>query len=226
MFAPRKVGAASATLRVQTDAKQGNDTVTLSGTGVATATPVLEVSPGSVDFGDVLVGSESDRSTVTLSSTGTTAVSVVGTVVVGTGFARASSTCGVVLAPGGTCTENLFFAPTARGAASGLLTISDNAANSPQQVSLVGIGLAPAQLTIAPPNVDFGTTHVGSVSEPSIFTISNSGDVPTGPLTVSLSDAQFEAPPIPASAIRSTPGLAALSPSPMRQPKAALQAPP
>src|SRR5207253_3188850 len=53
-----------------------------------------------------------------------------------------TNTCGASLAPGDTCTINVTFAPTAIGARTGALTLADDAADSPQQVTLSGSGIA------------------------------------------------------------------------------------
>ena len=44
------------------------------------------------------------------------------------------------LAAGGTCTINVTFAPTTTGARTGTLTVTDNAAGSPQTIPLTGTG--------------------------------------------------------------------------------------
>jgi hypothetical protein len=55
------------------------------------------------------------------------------------GFAE-SDTCDGSLAIGASCTINVTFKPTAAGAQNGTITITDNSADSPQVVSLSGVG--------------------------------------------------------------------------------------
>jgi hypothetical protein len=57
---------------------------------------------------------------------------------------HALTTCATTLSPRSKCTIALTFTPGAIGLLVGQLTITDNAANSPQIVSLRGRGHAPA----------------------------------------------------------------------------------
>jgi hypothetical protein len=59
-----------------------------------------------------------------------------------TGDFSFTTTCGASLDAGGSCVIGVLFAPTAIGARTGTLTITDNAAGSPHTVSLQGTGVA------------------------------------------------------------------------------------
>jgi hypothetical protein len=63
------------------------------------------------------------------------------------------STCGSMVAPGGSCSIGVFFDPTTSGTRNGTLTVTDNATNSPQTASLTGTGqdfsMAPGSQTSA-----------------------------------------------------------------------------
>jgi large repetitive protein len=50
------------------------------------------------------------------------------------------STCGNSLGPGASCSIGVFFDPTTSGTLNGILTVTDSASDSPQTVSLTGIG--------------------------------------------------------------------------------------
>jgi hypothetical protein len=89
------------------------------------------------------------------------------------------------------CSTSITFHPVAAGAASGAFTARDNAASSPQSATLSGTGLAPAQLAVTPSSHDYGSVVVGDTATGEQYTVTNSGDVPTGTLSSSLSGAGF-----------------------------------
>ena len=78
--------------------------------------------------------------TVTLTNTGTTALSISSLAVTGTnaGDFAENSTCGSSVAAGAECTIALTFTPPATGARTATLSVADNASGSPQSVSLSG----------------------------------------------------------------------------------------
>ena len=120
--------------------------VTLSGTGVASL-PIASVSPTTVDFGDLQVGSAFQQAvTLTNTGTGTTPLSISGITVSGTGFTRVAvagvnPNCGTTLATGASCDITVRFAPTNGGVKPGSLNIISNSNNVPgsiQPVPLTG----------------------------------------------------------------------------------------
>ena len=56
-------------------------------------------------------------------------------------FSSINNTCGSTLAVGASCTVSVIFTPSASGARAATLQFTDNAADSPQTVSLTGIGV-------------------------------------------------------------------------------------
>jgi hypothetical protein len=60
-----------------------------------------------------------------------------------------TNTCGTSLAAGASCTISVTFTPTATGSRTGTLTVSDDASNSPQSVSLTGAGILPITVSAA-----------------------------------------------------------------------------
>jgi alpha-N-arabinofuranosidase len=113
-------------------------TATSTATPTATATPVPigTVSPTSLSFGKRTVGTRSSAKIVTLSNTGTGALSV-STISISPNFVQTNN-CTSGLLNGSSCTISVKFAPTVVGTITGTLTINDNAANTPQVVSLSG----------------------------------------------------------------------------------------
>ena len=98
------------------------------------------------------------------------------TSITATGDFSQTNTCGTPpnaqLAPGISCTINVIFTPTATGTRNGVLTIHDDATNSPQTVGLVGTGTL-VQDTVAPPSLNLGTMNVGSTSTAQNVTVTN-----------------------------------------------------
>src|SRR5216684_6880137 len=75
------------------------------------------------------------------------------------------------IAPLGTCTLNISFAPNAVGVIDGAVTIVDNASTSPQVVTLAGTAIPP--ISLAPTSLSFGTVAVGSSSAPKTVKVTN-----------------------------------------------------
>jgi uncharacterized repeat protein (TIGR01451 family) len=147
-FLPTARGPYSATLQVPDDAADSPQSVALSGTGVG---PVAEVTPSSIDFGTVDVGTTSSARTVTITNTGDTGQDLVFSAATITGanaadFTFVSEHCVTtgVLEAGSSCTIELAFTPSASSGRSATLSITDNAADSPQTVSLTGTGGTPS----------------------------------------------------------------------------------
>jgi chitinase len=98
----------------------------------------LTLSPSSENFGSTPVGTGTAWFTFTLSNGGSSPVSI-STVSVSGPFV-VSSNCGSSVAAGSSCPIYVYFAPTTSGAASGTLTVTDGASNSPQTAALSGTG--------------------------------------------------------------------------------------
>ena len=160
-FAPTASGAMTGTLTINSTSSMNPTTsVSLSGTG--TTSNLLTVSPGSLAFGNVAVGS-SPTQTVTLTSSGTAAVKVNSATISGTGFTVSGSTFPVTLNPKQTLTLTVKFAPTASGAVTGALTINSTSSTNPTTlVSLSGTGTTSLQLTLSPSSLSFGDVMLGS----------------------------------------------------------------
>jgi trimeric autotransporter adhesin len=104
-----------------------------------TAFPFASLPGTSLTFGDQTVGTVSPPQTVTMKNTGAVALSITN-VAVG-GYFLETNNCGTSLAAGATCAFKVSFAPKAAGAQSGTVTITDDAPNSPQTISLSGTGV-------------------------------------------------------------------------------------
>jgi hypothetical protein len=138
-FAPKNVGTINGVLSVSDQYR--TQAVVLSGFGVAP--PGVSLAPFStINFPATGVGATSPGQTVTLTNNGgvtllVQSIAVAGDYVIVPG----SNTCGSSVAVGTACTMQIAFAPTVGGPRSGTLTVTDNAGNSPQTLSLTGAGV-------------------------------------------------------------------------------------
>jgi hypothetical protein len=111
----------------------------------------VSVSPATFAFPSTTVNTTSTATgVVTVSNGGTGAVSITSVTVTGTNassFVITSNTCGATLAAAASCSISVAFDPTATGAVSASLAVTDSAAGSPQIAALGGTGTAPAPLT-------------------------------------------------------------------------------
>ncbi|MFO1315549.1 MAG: choice-of-anchor D domain-containing protein [Burkholderiales bacterium] len=142
-YSPSAAGADSATLTI-TYGGGGAVSIALSGTGVASTPPpgTGQLSlPAAVPFGDQAVGTASATQTITVSNTGSAAVTVSAITSSNSGeFAVSASTCGVVNA-GASCSFALAFTPSAAGSRSATVTVASTGAGSPQTIAASGNGV-------------------------------------------------------------------------------------
>jgi hypothetical protein len=101
------------------------------------------VSPTSLRFGSVALGTASAPLNATLSNNGAAAFSVSSISLTGTGaswFAQTNN-CPASLAPGASCTISVTFTPAAAASKSAKLSIATSATSTPLSVSLSGTGI-------------------------------------------------------------------------------------
>lgn len=148
-FTPKARGTREASLIITDNAPGNPQSISLTGN---TLVPVVSLSPPSVVFPNQYVGKSVTPVAVTLSNTGTAALTITNVETSEADFGDMNG-CGSTLAFGAHCSISIVFSPTAAGYAAGTLTIADNAGNSPQTVSLSGTGqdfsVAPASSTSA-----------------------------------------------------------------------------
>ena len=138
-FQPKNIGALTGLLTVSDQYR--SQTVTLNGTGVAP--PGVSLAPFStVTFPATGVGITAPAQTVTLTNYGGVPLLVQNVSTTGDfGIVPGSNTCGSSVAVGIACTMQVAFTPTIGGPRSGILTVTDNAASSPQTLTLTGNGV-------------------------------------------------------------------------------------
>ncbi len=132
---------------------------TSTGTGA-----VLSVDATTVAFGSVALNTPSTQS-VTLSSTGSSAVTVSGATVTGTGFTLAGGSFPITLNPGQTAVLNVVFNPASAGAKTGQISIASNSTGgATTRVALTGTGASAT--STATYSVDLRWNAPGSSSDP------------------------------------------------------------
>lgn len=169
-FTPTLAGSRTGTLTISDNARGNPHTVTLGGTGIASA---VGFSPSSLTFPLQSVGSISASQTITVTNSGNGQMTVTGIQVTG-GFAQ-NNNCGTVAANGGTCNVQVTFTPAATGAQTGTITFTDSAPNSPQTMSLSGTAGAPSN-TLSATSLTFTAQPVGSTSAVQTVTLANGGN--------------------------------------------------
>ena len=138
-FRPTQSGPRNASLTISDNGVVSSQSVPLTGTGVVSGLNAA-LSPASLSFGDQTVGDTSPPQSVTLSNYGTTTLSIT-SISASTNFGE-TNTCSSPLASGASCTVSVTFSPGQTGNFTGILSVTDNAANSPQMVSLSGTGVS------------------------------------------------------------------------------------
>ncbi len=141
-------GAFSATVTAVTTTQTATLTATANGVAktfnlqLGNGAPGLTLSSTTVAFGNVNLNTPATQ-TVTLTSSGGAAVTVSAAALTGTGFTMSGVTFPVTLNPGQTAVLDLQFDPTTAGAATGMVTITSNAATGgTQTVALSGTGVS------------------------------------------------------------------------------------
>ena len=153
-FEPTEVGAFTDKIGLETTG--GNRAVGLSGT--AGLPGALQISSETTDYGQVLVGAGATR-TFTVANTGGTTILITKSKPPSGGAFTATTSLpeGTTIKPGESLTEEVRFAPTAPGVASGVWEINGEGSTKVHEVRFTGVG------TVASPSVQQGSSNQGSL---------------------------------------------------------------
>jgi hypothetical protein len=143
-FAPTSTGALSGSLSVVSNASDSPLSIGLSGTGTAAGT--LAVSPTSLSFGNVTVGSSSSLNG-SLTASGA-AVTVQPANDSNSEFVLSGISLPATIPAGQSATFTVTFTPQSSGATSASLSFPSNASNSPTVQTLTGTGTTQDQHTV------------------------------------------------------------------------------
>jgi hypothetical protein len=147
-FVPTATGTRTATLTVTDQVRYQ----TVAVTGVGVAPPGVSLTPTSLTFPATGSGLTALAQSVTLTNNGGLPLTITN-IAISPNFTIASDTCPATLPINAACNLLVVFAPTTAGPLSGTLTITDNAPNSTQAVTLFG------------PSIDFSLTLSTSTTE-------------------------------------------------------------
>jgi len=137
-FTPTATGSASGSISVVSNASNSPLSIPLSGTG--TAQGQLAVTPSTLNFGNVTVGSSAQLNGTLTASVGSVTVS--SATIDNSEFTLSGITFPKTIAAGNSATFTVTFTPTSAGTANASLTFTSNASNSPTVESLTGVGKA------------------------------------------------------------------------------------
>lgn len=145
-----------------------NSTSVMLGQGSSNGGAMVTVAPSSLSFGTVPIGVVSAKQPVTVTNTGTIAVTI-SNETISSNFLKTNQ-CPGTLPVGGSCKILVAFNPQSMGKLTGTLSITDNAGGSPQTVSLSGTGTA---VSLTPSSLNFGTVNVGTTTASQTITVKN-----------------------------------------------------
>jgi hypothetical protein len=187
-FTPTETGSRTGEMIIGANVYGGQLTVGLSGTGSPAG--AVSLTPATVGFGLVKMGTTSASLPVAATNTSATAVPITG-VVITSPFTIASNSCGTTTLVANTaCQIEVAFAPTQRGPVAGALSFTDGAGT--QTVALNGTGAAPAADSLPTTSLTFPATVAGQLSAAQTAPLSNTGDLALTSISISVSG-PFEA---------------------------------
>ncbi|MGC1835619.1 MAG: choice-of-anchor D domain-containing protein, partial [Candidatus Acidiferrales bacterium] len=181
-FSPTAAGAATGNISIASNAPGSPLTIALTGSGT-TGQAQLTMSPASVSYGNVAVGSSATQ-TITLTNSGNATLTVSQASASGTGFSVSGASWPMTINAGSSGSFSAVFAPTSAAAATGSISVVSNAPGSPAAIALSGTGVQ-GQLGASPASVNFGSVNVGSSGSQTV-TLTNSG---SASLTISQATA-------------------------------------
>jgi len=178
-FTPSGTGTRTATLTI-TDTDPGSPrTITLSGMGISSAVPEVNLFPASLTFASQSEGTTSAPQNITLTNSGTANLTFSPVTITGAdpGDFAQTNNCVSPLAPGFSCNIAVTFSPLGSGTRTASVTVTDNATGSPHSATLTGTGLA-GVATITPPSLAFPNVPLGTTSAPQVITVKSTGTAP------------------------------------------------
>ena len=185
-FSPVTTGALSDSVSITDNAIGSPQLFSVSGTGVASTAPAVNLNPLSLSFGNQLVNANSTAQVITLTNTGNATLTVSAVAMItGTQFSQTNNCTSV--SASGTCTINVKFDPLTVGAKADTVSITDNAAGSPHTAAVSGTGIASNPVaSLSSTSLGFGNQTDGTSSIAQVVTLTNTGNVALTITTVAL----------------------------------------
>ncbi len=175
-FTSTSAGSYSATLNVSDNAAGSPQSVPLSGTAVTLG---ASLSTSSVAFGTSTIGIATVPVNVTLTNSGSSPLTISAISLTGADKSdfTAPNNCPASLAASAICTLSISFNPTQAGSRTAVVQVVDSAPQSPQSVAVSGNAVA-AQLSVAPPTLNFGSQLANTASKATALTVTNTAASP------------------------------------------------
>jgi len=157
-----------------------------------TTAPVVSLTPaGPLTFASTAVGvTDTATQAITLTNTGNATLANVAISITGTNASSFSqtNTCGTSVLASGHCTITVTFKPAASGALTAKVSVADNAAGSPQTVTLNGTGASVPVVSLTPAGpLTFASTTVGVTDTATqTITLKNTGTATLTGVAVSI----------------------------------------
>jgi len=179
IFAPQAVGTYEARFRASIVDEDLSAELSITFEVVLPEFPQIEVSPTSLDFGEIAVGTTAERE-LTIKNVGDADLWI-GDVAIEGGASSPFDLCGIVwtsapLAPGKETKVKVCFSPETTGSFDDVITISSDDPNRQTvAVPVQGVGAKAPKIEVSPTSLDFGKVPVGDQA-PDWLTIKNIGE--------------------------------------------------
>ena len=187
-FTPGAPGIRQANLQITDNAPASPQTFALTGTGIS-LTPAVVISPSNVAVA-ATQGTASNPTKIVISNSGTAPLHVSGVVFGGANvseFVNPSNPCvGTPIAPNASCTISVTFAPLGVGTRTETVTITDDAANSPQAFTVNGTA-SPVYTVTSPSSALTTVVNAGQTAQYTLQLTPGMGY--SGPVTMACSGA-------------------------------------
>jgi Abnormal spindle-like microcephaly-assoc'd, ASPM-SPD-2-Hydin len=144
-FAPQVGGSVSGNLAISSNGSNPNLSIPLTGTGSVPGQ--LAITPSTIDFGNVVVGTTKNQAATLTASNGPVTVS--SATVTQSEFSLSGLTLPVTIPAGNSLSFSVIFSPQATGTASGSFNFLSNASNTPTAQSVTGSGTSAPQHSVS-----------------------------------------------------------------------------
>jgi hypothetical protein len=170
VFTPSALGTRTATLTVTDSISGTSKSIPLTGMGYAPAASSPTLSPSSLSFGNVEVGSQSSPSTVSVTAFGGDPVTITNYFSTPSPFLLSTTSCSQT-----PCQFNVTFQPTSLGNQNGTFMVLDTITQNAALLGISGTGGAPI-VSLSSASLTFAARNQGSISIPQTITLTNPGD--------------------------------------------------
>lgn len=126
----------------------------------------LDVSPSSIDFGNVAEGATGQQ-TVSIANTGSASAKITSAALTGAGFSVKGMSLPLTIGAGENANFSVLFAPTSAGGASGSIALTTNLKGAPVTIPFKGNGTS-SDVAATPSSASFGDVVLGNDSTQSM----------------------------------------------------------